>query len=156
MLESRLVLVVEDDPATAEQTCEVLRRANYRPTLAGSLTEASLVTSIDFGVIFLDLLLPETDHQTLTKSVISIRAHFPQAVLIVLSAYLPELNVIKLLKLGADFCLHKPLTAQNVRAVITDASELNQGRIHHIRARLDAALSGEVCGARSSVPHCTA
>ncbi len=145
MLESKLVLVVEDDPVTAEYTCGVLRSANYLPTLAGSLTEASLITDMNFGAIFLDLLLPETDHQTLTKSVISMRAHFPHAVLIVLSAYLPELNVIKILKLGADFCLHKPLTLQNVNSVIADASELNKGRIHRIGKRLDAALSG-VCG----------
>ena len=141
MPQSRLVLVVEDDSAVAEQTCDVLRRADYMPTLAGSLTEASLLTDMNFGAIFLDLLLPETDHHTLTKSVISMRAHFPNAVLIVLSAYLPELNVIQLLKLGADFCLHKPLTIKNVNSVIMAAHELNNGQVRKIRERLDAAVA---------------
>lgn len=132
---------MEDNAAAAEHTCEVLRRANYLPTLAGSLTEASMITDINFGAIFLDLLLPETDHHTLTKSVISMRQHFPHAVLIVLSAYLPELNVIQLLKLGADFCLHKPLTIQNVDKVILAAQELNKGQVHRIAERLDAAFA---------------
>ena len=124
MLQSRLVLVVEDDIDVAEHTCAVLRMANYLPTLAGSLTEASMLTDMNFGAIFLDLLLPETDHHTLTKSVISMRMHYPHAVLIVLSAYLPELDVIQLLKLGADFCLHKPLTIKNVNSVMGRFGEL--------------------------------
>lgn len=140
-IDNPFVLVVEDHEVTAFHTCEVLRKAGFIPTLAESLTEACAITSIAFGAIFLDLLLPETNHSNLSKSVISIRERFPRTTLIVLSAYLPEANVMELLRLGADFCLKKPLTSANVRSVITRASELNHGQVHRIAERLDAALA---------------
>lgn len=134
----RSVLIVEDDPASGVLACEMLRNAGYFPTWAQSLTEATLLEKIPFSAIFLDLLLPETQDRNFVRAVSSIRLHFPDAILIVLSAFLPEANVMNLLRHGADFALHKPLSTKNVKEIMHRAGELHNGRLDGILARLEA------------------
>lgn len=134
-----MILVVEDHPASAEHTCEVLRMSGHRPTWVATLGEALNAPDIEYEAIFLDLLLPDTTRATGAEGVAKMRARFPHTPLIVLSAYLPEMNVMDLLKRGADFCLHKPLTLANVSGVVARAVEINSGEMGGICARLEAA-----------------
>lgn len=138
---SKSVLVIEDDENMASHACEVLRRAGYLPTWAQSLTEACLMDEIPFASVFLDLLLPETEDRNFGRAVSAIRSHYPDATLIILSAYLPELGVMKLLKLGADLAVHKPLVSKNVHEIIHRATELHNGRLNGLLKRLEAAVA---------------
>lgn len=138
MDKSRSILVVEDNEIVADATCENLRMAGYFPAWAATLTEATLIHNVPFSAVFLDLLLPETLDRNFARAVTSMRAHFPDAVLIILSAHLSETNVIQLLKCGADFALHKPLSGKNISEVLNRASELRAGKLDGILARLEA------------------
>lgn len=137
------VLLIEDSESAGAHACEVLRRAGYFPTWAQSLTEATLITNLTFAVVFLDLLLPETsDDRDFGRAVVSMKTHFPDATLIILSAYLPEAGVMNLLKLGADLAVHKPLMSQNVKEIIHRAKELHSGRFNGLLQRLEAVPLG--------------
>ncbi len=136
-----MILVVEDQPVCAEHTCEVLRVNGYKPTWVGTLREALDASAIEYEAIFLDLLLPDTTRETAHEGVEAMRAQYPHTPLIVLSAYLPEFRVMNLLKCGADFCLHKPLTSANVVGVVARAVEINGGDLRGICARLEAACA---------------
>lgn len=136
-----MILVVEDEPACAQHTCEVLRVCGYKPTWVGSLTEALGVPELEYEAIFLDLLLPDTTRETVADGVSSVRRRFPHTPLIVLSAYLPEFSVMELLRRGADFCLQKPLTRANVSGIVARACEINRGEMSGICARLEAACA---------------
>jgi len=124
---SKKILIVEDDPVHARMTRLLVERYGYKPTVVGSLTAASNLQDRDWELVFLDLLLPETTHATLDQSVIRIRALLPNTPIIVLSCYLPELNVFNLIKLGADLCLYKPLNPETLLSVIAKAKAINRG-----------------------------
>lgn len=136
-----MILVVEDDPACAEHTCEVLRLSGYKPTLVTTLADAMANARIEYEAIFLDLLLPDTSPATIPSGVASVRTAFPNTPLIVLSGYLPEFKVIDLLRAGADFCLHKPLDRSTVGSIVKRAIEINSGDMSGICARLERACA---------------
>lgn len=139
--EFRAVLVIEDDPVCAKHTCNVLRQANFTPTVAASLTEATFFTRLNFVAIFLDLLLPETTYSTMNDAVIIVRRYFPTTPIIVLSAYTPALCAMELLRRGADLCLRKPLKLECAEDVVSTATEINRGHMHQIRRRIEAAVA---------------
>ncbi|MEV6945838.1 response regulator transcription factor [Streptomyces sp. NPDC051172] len=99
------VLVVEDDDTIGRHLETGLRSNGYAPTWsrtgAGALTEASQAS---YDVLLLDLGLPDMDGLDVART---LRAHFPDLLIIILTARTDDIDVIAGLDAGADDYLVK-------------------------------------------------
>jgi len=104
------ILLIEDNPADARLTCELLREASTidpRPVLVGSLAEGlTLLTKEDFNVVIADLSLPDAQG---VETVRRLRQSQPRVPLIVLTGLDDERTAVEMLKNGAQDYLVKDL-----------------------------------------------
>ncbi|KOV93844.1 response regulator transcription factor [Streptomyces sp. NRRL B-3648] len=103
-----VVLVVEDDETIGRHLTTGLRSNGYAPTWsrtgAGALTEAGRAP---YDVLLLDLGLPDTDGLNVART---LRARFPDLLIIILTARTDDIDVIAGLDAGADDYLVKPFS----------------------------------------------
>jgi CheY-like chemotaxis protein len=114
----RSVLVVDDDPSTRELLSELLGGWGYRTMTVGSAEEAEFaVKHRRFDAAIVDIFLPGKSGTALFSR---LRARFPEAVLIGISA-LGDGSVARRCKgLGADLFLAKPIEPEELsQALLT-------------------------------------
>src|SRR5215510_2510813 len=118
-METKTILVVEDEASIAEVVSLYLKRAGYHVQIASDGKKAMNIferQSPDF--VILDLMLPEVDGLALTRWLRD-RANVP---IIMLTARREEIDRITGLELGADDYVVKPFSPQElvsrVRAVM--------------------------------------
>lgn len=105
----RLVLVVEDDPASRELLVELLVSWGYAPIPAGSAEEAEVACQrrqIEAAIV--DVFLPG---QSGVSLVALLRERFPGAVLIGISALAGAATAREMKGQGANVFLPKPIPA---------------------------------------------
>lgn len=106
---SRLhILVVEDDDTIGRHLEAGLRVNGYAP--AWSRTGASALTETDrtdYDAVLLDLGLPDLDGLDLART---LRARFPDLLIVILTARTDDIDVIAGLDAGADDYLVKPFS----------------------------------------------
>ncbi|MER8041709.1 response regulator transcription factor [Streptomyces sp. NPDC094032] len=104
----RGVLVVEDDDTIGRHLETALRGNGYAPvwsrTGANALTEASQGA---YDVLLLDLGLPDMDGLDVART---LRARFPELLIVILTARTDDIDVIAGLDAGADDYLVKPFS----------------------------------------------
>lgn len=102
------VLVVEDDDTIGRHLQTGLRSNGYAPTWsrtgAGALTEAGQAA---YDVLLLDLGLPDMDGLDVART---LRARFPDLLIIILTARTDDIDVVAGLDAGADDYLVKPFS----------------------------------------------
>lgn len=102
------VLVVEDDDTIGRHLETGLRGSGYAPawsrTGAGALAEA---TRSPYDVLLLDLGLPDMDGLDVART---LRARFPDLLILILTARTDDIDVIAGLDAGADDYLVKPFS----------------------------------------------
>ena len=102
------VLVVEDDDTIGRHLETGLRSNGYTPTWsrtgAGALTESA---QSSFDVLLLDLGLPDMDGLDVART---LRARFPDLLIVILTARTDDIDVIAGLDAGADDYLVKPFS----------------------------------------------
>ncbi len=100
------VLLVEDDERISRFLVKGLGEAKYQVTLAETGNVArDLVSTYDFDIILMDIMLPDLDGMQLTQA---IRFKGNYTPILVLSALNNPDDKIKMLDLGADDYLSKP------------------------------------------------
>lgn len=108
------ILIIEDDPETAEAVAGVVRDLGLEP-----VTEVTLAAGVaaagagDFRVIVLDRMLPGGDG---VDAMAGIRASGSRALILVLSALGRAANRVEGLEKGADDYLPKPFEPDELRA----------------------------------------
>ncbi|MET8243919.1 response regulator transcription factor [Streptomyces sp. NPDC005202] len=102
------VLVVEDDDTIGRHLETGLRSNDYAPTWsrtgAGALAEA---TRTPYDVLLLDLGLPDLDGLDVART---LRARYPDLLIMILTARTDDIDVIAGLDAGADDYLVKPFS----------------------------------------------
>ncbi len=154
MLNSKRVLIVEDDTKTAELAALYLKRDGYRVILAGNGTDAlRIAREARPDLIVLDIMLPGMDGLEVCK-----RVREESAVpIIMLTARTTEEDRLLGLELGADDYVTKPFSprelAARVRAVLRrmpeesflrGGDEINQGALILNFARYEAVFNGRI------------
>lgn len=117
-MNTKNILVVEDEPSIAEVVSLYLRRAGYQVQIASDGRQAmDLFEGQMPDFVILDLMLPETDGFSLTRWLRD-RSNVP---IIMLTARREEIDRIAGLEMGADDYVVKPFSPQElvsrVRAV---------------------------------------
>ena len=113
----RRVLVVEDEPVTAEVVCRYLEHAGYETRLerdgAAGLTQVSLWRP---DLLVLDIMLPRLNGLEVLRRVRAGASGGVHVAVILLSAVSEEKDRIRGLQLGADDYLAKPFSAPELVA----------------------------------------
>ena len=108
------ILIVEDDPVTAEAVAEAVRGLGLEPVVEVTLEAGVQAATRDaFKVIVLDRMLPGGDG---VDAMARMRAGGSRALILVLSALGRAANRVEGLEKGADDYLPKPFEPDEVRA----------------------------------------
>jgi DNA-binding response OmpR family regulator len=108
------ILVVEDESKLAALVCEALRGASFCPDHAAMLADArSLVGSVSYEALVLDLALPDGDGLSLLRE---IRAHGSDLAVLALTARDSVEDRVTGLDAGADDYLVKPFATEELLA----------------------------------------
>ena len=107
------ILIVEDDPETAEAVAQEVRALGCEPVWLATLDEGIAASSGEFRVIVLDRMLPGGDG---VEAMARIRAGGSRAMILVLSALGRAAQRVEGLEKGADDYLPKPFEPEELRA----------------------------------------
>jgi DNA-binding response OmpR family regulator len=111
----RTILLVEDDPETAQSLCMALESSGYTVKVAGTGAEArAMIEHLRPDLILLDLMLPDTDGLVLTGALKTLT----DAPIIITSARHEQVDRVLSLKLGADDFIAKPFDLDELEARI--------------------------------------
>ena len=101
------ILIIEDDQNIEELQKDYLEMSDYSVTVACNGTDGmSLISSMRFDLIILDLMLPGKDGFEILKEI----ADTKEIPVLVVSARGDEMSKIKGLNLGADDYITKPFS----------------------------------------------
>lgn len=109
------ILVVEDDPTIWRGLHQALGNQGYDVSLAANGAEALRSIDTHPDLILLDLGLPDMDGIEVCRRV---RANYPQATILILTARSDEIDVVLGLDAGADDYLTKPFKLSELLARI--------------------------------------
>lgn len=115
------ILLIEDDPVFRELTAATLEQAGYDVALAeDGATGLALARSDSFDAIVVDLMMPRMHGFEVIQR---LRSHYQtfRTPLLVYSAKIYESDQRKVIALGADGFLQKPVSAESLQAALSEA-----------------------------------
>lgn len=113
-MNSKTILLVEDDAAIREGLVDALKFSGYETLQAGNGTEGlAMASKATFDLLILDLILPGLGGFEILKA---IQASRPTLPVIILTARGEEADRIQGLRLGADDYVVKPFSVREVLA----------------------------------------
>jgi PAS domain S-box-containing protein len=121
------ILVVEDDPDTREDLCDVLKLDGHEVYSAASYTESiALSDAYRFGLVITDRRLPEGMIEDFLPSV---KMRSSQADIIVITGFADLQSTIAALRLGVSDYVVKPIIPDDIRAIVNRMAEQHRLRI---------------------------
>ena len=121
VLETMLVLVVDDRLEDRETFKDILESKGYRVTTAKDGYEAiELVKKGSFDIIFIDVKMPGIDGIKTFEEVHKIRSDIP---VIMVTGYSVEEMVKDAINKGAYACVYKPLDMDKILKVVEDVKK---------------------------------
>jgi CheY-like chemotaxis protein len=119
-VQSKLVLVIDDDPDVARAIKQVIETGGHQVRCAFTGQKAiEAMRTARFDVIVTDVFMPECDG---IEIVVAARRQNPAATIIAISGggtYMTTGDALKVSRaLGATHCLHKPFTAPQLLELI--------------------------------------
>jgi two-component system OmpR family response regulator len=119
------LLLVEDNPPLADVICRALQQDGYVIDWAKNSREAdSWILSQDYDVVLLDLGLPDADG---TDVLCRLRASGNRVPILILSAREAVVERVRLLNLGADDYVVKPIALNELEARIRSLIRRSHG-----------------------------
>lgn len=113
MTEKSKILIVEDDPQTAEAVAAIVAELGCTPVIRDTLADGIAEAAGDYAVIVFDRMLPGGDS---IDAIAKLRASGSTALVLVLSALGRAVNRVEGLEKGADDYLAKPFEPEELRA----------------------------------------
>ena len=147
------LLVVDDEPRTAELTAELLRRAGYSVDVASSGTEAlELIRSLSPDLMLLDYEMPDMEAPEVLDSLRSGGDRIPFPVIILTGArHSPGDQVVGIEHGATDFIVKgtdRQVVLARVRGALRERASapgaISRGRLHVDAARGEARLGDRI------------
>ena len=142
------ILVVEDEESLAQALCYRLERANHRCRPVGTLAQARhALSEQDFGMVLLDLRLPDGHGMDLLKELAERTVELP---VLILTSFGSVEDAVRAIKLGAVDYLIKPddpedalLAVQKALRAADSARRLRYARTRDSRVLRNAEMVGK-------------
>ena len=120
-MESKRILVVEDEQAAREALIDLLSEAGYEVHGAGDGEEAvTIAQEYSFNLVITDLKMPRSDGLQVLEEVKKID---PRTMVIVCTGYATVNTAVKAMKLGAYDYVTKPVKIEEMKLVVHRALE---------------------------------
>ncbi|MCB1858899.1 MAG: sigma-54-dependent Fis family transcriptional regulator [Gammaproteobacteria bacterium] len=120
------ILIVDDEASICEALSEVVELAGYLPWIASSGHEAlSAIETEQPALVFLDVQMPGVDGLTVLGE---IRRRWPQAPVVMMTAYGTVQTALEAVRLGAYEYVGKPLEIDQVRSILERAAGTQRPR----------------------------
>jgi two-component system sensor histidine kinase/response regulator len=133
------ILVVEDNPVNQLVIHDMLVGLNHRPHVIGDGREVPHVMVADsFDLVFMDIQLPESDGFEVTREIRRQEAPGERVPIIALTAYALEGDRGRCVEAGMDDYLPKPITEEQLIAVLSRWSSPQQAAAGAMNAASDA------------------
>ncbi|WP_304544879.1 response regulator [Sulfurimonas microaerophilic] len=131
------ILVVEDDEVLLSQLVKLLKKFFNRVDIASNGIEAlNRISERDYDLIITDLVMPLLDGFSLIEK---IRQNNSEQLILVLSAYSDNENLLQLIDMGIDGFLLKPVNIDVVMEKLSKTSEIiyNRKALQHYMKMLE-------------------
>lgn len=131
------ILVVEDDEILLSQLVNLLKKFFYKVDVASNGQEAlNCLAERNYDLIITDLSMPQIDGFTLIEK---IRQNDAEQIILVLSAYSDNDNLLQLINMGIDGFLLKPVNIDIVIEKLYKTSEIiyNRKALEHYMNMLE-------------------
>lgn len=140
------VLIVDDEAEIRESLEGILREEGYLVTTCATAGEAlELIRDVDYGVVLLDIWLPDRDGlETLGEIRRMENSSLPEVVII--SGHGTIESAVRATKLGAYDFLEKPLSLERTLIVIGNAMRARQMRDDNAEFARQLSVKGNVTG----------
>ncbi len=124
----KTVLVVEDEPDTAEMFSEMLRLSNYRVVKChGSTTAISTISEEKPDAVVLDIMMPDVSGIEVLRYM-QRDPHMENIPVIIVSAKSGHADIQDGLDAGATFYLTKPVSFNDLQEAVANAIQSAQQR----------------------------
>lgn len=131
--DSKLVLIVDDELGLREGCRRALARYGYKVDVAATGQEAlTKVLANDFGVAFLDVIMPDINGIELLQH---IHTHAPDTICIIMTAYATVELAVQAMKLGAYDFIEKPFSDDTLREAVERGLDKRQLQLADSRVR---------------------
>jgi DNA-binding response OmpR family regulator len=118
-METKKILVVDDERGICENVHKILAKKNYEVTQALSAQEAlEKMAKESFSLLISDIVMPEKNGLELLKLV---KEQWPLTKVIIMTAYASTDTAMKAIRLGALDYLPKPFTPKEIRDTVEKA-----------------------------------
>jgi two-component system copper resistance phosphate regulon response regulator CusR len=125
------ILVVEDELKIAQYTAQVLSNLGYIPELANSGQRARDLFAINhYGLVILDLMLPDDDGLSLCKD---FKTQKPTTPILMLTTLSEIHDKVQGLNSGADDYMTKPFHVEELTARVRVLLRRHQGTSHNLK-----------------------
>jgi len=134
------ILIVDDERSIRVGLKGLLSKEGYEVAIAESGDEAlRLLNEQAFALVLTDLRMPGIDGLSLLKR---IKEHYPETVVMMMTAYGSEKIAVEAMKAGAYDYLVKPFDNEEVKILVRHAIEQRALRreVQYLRERLDTAF----------------
>ncbi|MCK5882741.1 MAG: sigma-54-dependent Fis family transcriptional regulator, partial [Bacteriovoracaceae bacterium] len=113
------VLVVDDDKVLQDNVCKALEYHEFRVDVASNGLEAvNAVYKEKYDLVVMDVNMPEMDG---IEALTEIKKHDPSIIVLILTAYSNVGDAVRAVKEGAFNYLEKPISSENLVALIKRA-----------------------------------
>ncbi|MBX2809665.1 MAG: response regulator [Cellvibrionaceae bacterium] len=111
------ILIVDDDSTSLEMSAAIVESLGVEVDKADSGRKAiAMCGAKPYGVILMDLEMPEVDGYKTTKAIKSMKTASKDAIIVALTATLSSKEqVVQCLKAGMKDCMVKPLTVEDLK-----------------------------------------
>ncbi|MGH7174658.1 MAG: ATP-binding protein [Gemmataceae bacterium] len=138
------VLVVDDDPDTRSNLCDILELDNFQVETAGTVAEVMRRGDWDrLSAIILDRRLPDGNAEDLLPR---LRQLAPEAAILIVTGYADLQGVIAALRQGAADYILKPINADALRASLARFAALKRAQERALQAERLAVIGQMMAG----------
>jgi DNA-binding response OmpR family regulator len=118
-METKRILVVDDEKGICENVQKILAKSNYEVTQALSAKEAlDMMAKDSYSLLISDIVMPEKNGLELLKMV---KDQWPLTKVIIMTAYASTDTAMKAIRLGALDYIPKPFTPKEIRETVEKA-----------------------------------
>lgn len=140
------ILLVDDEREIRSTLASALGRRGHRVDTASSISAARHKTITRYGLILLDVMLPDGDGIDLLTEIVAVEGHPP---VVMISGHSGIETAVKAIQIGAADFLEKPLSLDRVLITITNV--LTAVRLREENTALAQTAYGEIVGTSTAI-----
>jgi len=138
------ILIIDDEPKIGQMISDILRDEGYEPIIALDAERGLESTrKNDFGLVLLDLKLPDKDGLDVLKEISALKPNLP---VVIISAHGNIKTAVQTTKMGAFDFLEKPLDMDRLLITVRNALQQEKLKAEITRLRSETLKQYQMIG----------